>query len=231
MYCVKCGVKLADSEKNCPLCNTEVYHPDIIRTEAEGLYPKNKYPAPYKNAHLPQIIVTAVSLLAVLTVLLCDLQFSGGVTWSGYVMGALMLTYICIVLPSWFKDPNPVIFTPCAFAAIGLYLMYINIAMQGDWFLSFALPITGGICLIVTAVVTLLRYVRRGRLYIFGGAILALGAFMLLVEFLMSITFEGVKFIGWSFYPLMALALLGGLLIFLAIYRPARETMERKFFI
>lgn len=231
MYCIKCGVRLADGEKACPLCGTAVYHPDLTVREGERLYPKNEYPLPEKNAHLPQIIVTAVFLLTLFTVLLCDIQFSGGISWSGYVMGALLLVYVCTVLPSWFKDPNPVIFTPCGFAAVGLYLMYINIAMQGDWFLSFALPVTGGVCLIVTAVVTLTRYLKRGRLYIFGGAILALGAFMLLIEFLMSITFSEVKFIGWSFYPLMALIILGGLLIFLAIYRPAREAMERKFFI
>jgi hypothetical protein len=35
----------------------------------------------------------------------------------------------------------------------------------------------------------------------------------------------------WSLYPLTALVLLGGMLIFLAICRPARETMERKFFL
>jgi hypothetical protein len=32
-------------------------------------------------------------------------------------------------------------------------------------------------------------------------------------------------------YPVTTLVLIGGLLIFLAICRPARETMERKFFI
>ena len=31
MYCVKCGVELADSEKKCPLCGTPVFHPDIPR--------------------------------------------------------------------------------------------------------------------------------------------------------------------------------------------------------
>ena len=30
MYCVKCGVELADSEKKCPLCGTPVFHPDIL---------------------------------------------------------------------------------------------------------------------------------------------------------------------------------------------------------
>jgi len=32
-------------------------------------------------------------------------------------------------------------------------------------------------------------------------------------------------------YPFVALVLLGGYLIFLGIHRPARESIERKFFI
>ena len=26
MYCVKCGVELADSQRVCPLCGTRVFH-------------------------------------------------------------------------------------------------------------------------------------------------------------------------------------------------------------
>ena len=29
MYCIKCGVELADSEKSCPLCQTPVFHPQF----------------------------------------------------------------------------------------------------------------------------------------------------------------------------------------------------------
>ena len=29
MYCIKCGVELADTEKQCPLCGTLVYHPEL----------------------------------------------------------------------------------------------------------------------------------------------------------------------------------------------------------
>ena len=39
------------------------------------------------------------------------------------------------------------------------------------------------------------------------------------------------RFLGWSIYPLVSLGMIGAFLIFLAIYRPARELMERKFFI
>jgi hypothetical protein len=91
--------------------------------------------------------------------------------------------------------------------------------------------VVGGLCLIVTAVVTLVRYVPGFELYIFGGAFAVLGVFMLLVEFLMMITFDLSTFVAWSLYPLVALVLLGGMLIFLAISQPAREKMERKFFL
>lgn len=231
MYCINCGVKLADSEKQCPLCLTKVYHPDISQKDANPLYPPQRYPALQVSPTGTRVILTVLFLLPLLICLQCDLLLSGGISWSGYVSGALVVLYVAVVLPSWFRKPNPVIFVPCTFAAIGAYLLYINFATAGSWFLSFAFPVTGFVALVVTAVVTLLRYVRKGMLYIIGGAFIALGAFMPLMEFLLVLTFPTIKFAWWSLYPLTALTLLGGTLIFLAICRPARETMERKLFI
>ena len=231
MYCVNCGVKLSDTEKRCPLCQTVVCHPDFPPRTAEPLYPENLGPAPQLNSLMMQFIITTAYLLAIGVSLVCDLQIGGGITWAGYVIGGLLLSYVVIILPLWFRNPNPVIFVPCDFAAAGLYLLYINLATGGSWFLSFAFPVVGAICLIVTAVVTLLRYVRKGLLYIIGGAFAALGLFMPVMELLLVITFPSIQFIWWSLYPTTALVLLGGTLIFLAICRPARETMERKLFI
>lgn len=231
MYCINCGVKLADSEKQCPLCLTKVYHPEISQKDADPLYPPQRYPALQVSPAGTRVILSVLFLLPVLICLQCDLLLSGGISWSGYVSGALAVLYVAAVLPSWFRKHNPVIFVPCTFAAIGAYLLYINFATAGSWFLSFAFPVTGFVALVVTAVVTLLRYVRKGMLYIIGGAFIALGAFMPLMEFLLVVTFSTVKFAWWSLYPLTALVLLGGTLIFLAICRPARETMERKLFI
>ena len=231
MYCINCGVKLADTEKRCPLCGTVVFHPELIRPEAEPLYPQDQVPVPKVNSRIANVIVTAAFLLPILITLLCDLQMNGGVTWSGFVIGALVVGYVILVLPTWFRKPNPVIFVPCGFVAVGLYLLYISLATGGHWFLSFAFPVVGAVGLIVTTVVTLLRYVRRGRLYVFGGAAIALGAFMPVMELLMNLTFHFQKFKWWSLYPMIPLVLLGGVLIFLAAYRPARESMERKFFI
>jgi hypothetical protein len=231
MYCIKCGVKLADSEVRCPLCGTRVLHPDILREEGEKPYPARKYPAVRKRTYWQQVFFTTAFILPLLIVILCDIQFNAAITWSGYVIGALLLGYVAVVLPMWFKKPNPVVFVPCDFAATALYLLYINIVTGGEWFLSFALPVVGVVGAIVITVVTLVYYLKRGKLFVFGGATIALGVFMLLMEFLMCVTFDGLHFKGWSLYPLISLAIIGGLMIFLGACRPARENMERKFFI
>lgn len=231
MYCVNCGVRLADTEKVCPLCGVAVYHPDVPRKAGEPLYPSQRQPEPQVNSKIALVVITTLFLIINAIILLVDYRSTGRLMWSGYVSGALGLAYVCFVLPAWFKKPNPVIFVPCGFAAAALYLLYINFETGGHWFLSFAFPVTGGLCLIVSAVVTLLRYVRKGSLYVVGGALMALGAFMPLVEFLIHITFDGIRFGVWFYYPLIALMMLGGMLIFLAINPNAREIMERKFFI
>ena len=231
MYCIKCGVKLCDSEDKCPLCGTVPYHPDITRIEIDPLYPKKQYPVTQVSRTGALIITSAVFLLALVITLVCDLLVHGAVTWSGYVIGALILTYEIIILPLWFKKPNPVIFLPCDFLSAGAYLLYINVVTGGRWFMTFAFPITAYFAVVFCTVVTLLKYVRRGTLYKVGGMFISLGVLMPLIEHLVFVTFKVSSKIAWSPFPLAALAFVGGFLIFLGICRPAREAMERKFFI
>jgi hypothetical protein len=231
MYCANCGVKLADSEDRCPLCHTPAYHPDIPRQPGRPLFPSERYPDTAKKTLWLSAFLTLTTVFVAAIVLLCDLQMGNGISWSGYVLGGLATFYVALVLPSWFARPNAVIFVPCTFVTIAAYLFYINLAVGGSWFFSFALPITGIVAAIVTTVITLLRYVRRGRLYIFGGAIMAVAVLSVVLEILMDITFCGYTFLGWCAYPAATFLTIGGLLIFLGICRPAREAMERKFFI
>lgn len=231
MYCVKCGVKLCDSEKKCPLCGTPAFHPEMSRPDAPPPYPPDHHPVEEVNPVGLLFVVTCLFALPLVITLLCDWRINGGITWSGYVAGALIVAYLIFILPYWFKAPNPVIFVPVAFTGVGLYLLYINFATGGHWFLSFAFPVTGGAALIFTTVVALTRYIHRGHLYIYGGMLMASGGFMVLVEFLLNITFHLHETFFWSFYPLAAGVLLGGMLIVVAICKPLRESLHRKFFL
>lgn len=231
MYCINCGVKLENTETMCPLCGTIVYHPDVEIEIKEGSYPKDRYPKEELSPTLALIIISVLATLPAIITAICDLHFNKTISWSGFVIGALVLGYFTCVMPYWFKNPNPVVFVPVAFALACGYLAYINFATMGGWFISFAMPICVFLGLLSTTVVTLLKYVRRGKLYIFGGAFLALGVAMFPLEILINITFNISTFVCWFVYPLVTLAVLGGLLIFVAICRPVRKKLERKFFV
>ena len=231
MYCIKCGVELADSEKRCPLCGTPVFHPDLPRNLTEPPYPADRrIRREDVNRSGILFVLTVVALLPAILSLLCDWRINGTIVWSGYAAGAIGLHYVMIVLPLWFLHPNPVIFVPVDFAAIGLYLLYIDFATGGHWFLSFAFPVTGAIGLLVTAVVVLTRYLHGGWLYIYGGAFILAGGLALLIEFLINLTFQLHETFFWSFYPLAAGVILGLMLIVIAICKPLRESLQRKFF-
>ncbi|MBQ7039313.1 MAG: zinc ribbon domain-containing protein [Clostridia bacterium] len=229
MYCINCGAKLEKSEDICPLCGTRVNHPDIVIEREKQLYPKNRMPDVKRRSKAFNGAVIIIFLIPLVVSFLADFHFDKEINWFGYVSGALVMGYTAFALPLWFEKPNPVIFTPCVFAEAICYLLYINCITDGNWFLSFAFPVAGGFGLIATAVVTLLYYLKKGKLYIWGGAFCITGGFIMLMEFFISITFD-IKFYGWSLYPLSVLVLLGGLMFYLAINKSAREIMERKLF-
>lgn len=231
MYCVNCGVELAASEKKCPLCGTAAFHPDLPGQNGETPYPPERRIRPEDvNRSGILFVLTVAALLPAVICLLCDWRINGGIVWSGYASGAIALAYVLILLPMWFRNPNPVIFVPVDFAAIGLYLLYIDFATEGHWFLSFALPVTAAIGVLVSTVVTLTHYLRAGFLFIYGGGMILGGGLAVLIEFLLNLTFHTHEALFWSIYPLAAGVILGGMLIVIAICRPLRESLRRKLF-
>lgn len=232
MYCMKCGVELAEGERVCPLCGLKAYHPGIGSNEGTKSYPVSRVPS-YDTVNRKGILflLTVAFIVPIIITLLSDLAVTGYFSWSGYVIGGITLLYISSVLPAWFKNPNPVIFVPVFFAAVVVYLLYIDIATGDEWFLSFAFPAAGALGIIVTAITAVIKYVKRGYWYIASAAVLAIGGYTVLIEFLLYITFGIKTHFPWSFYPFVGCLIIGGALMVIAISKPLRRRVQKKFFI
>ena len=179
MYCIKCGVELSDSEEKCPLCGTVVFHPDVKRVDGEKPYPAERKRRETANTSAVLFVLTMLFVIPLVMCLLCDFKVNDRIVWSGYASGAIVLFYIVVVLPMWFKRATPVIFVAADFAAAILYLLYIDLAVGGGWFMPFAFPVAGGMMLIsCAALLSAARGAvhnsrnahRHGRLYGAGGA-------------------------------------------------------------
>lgn len=228
MYCVKCGVELADSEKKCPLCMTPVYYPDMPENP-ETPYPKNTKIKEVFPRRGMCFVISFLYFIAAVIPLVCDISLHSKVTFAGYVLGGLVFSYVLLFLPGWFKRPSPAIFVPADFVTAGGLLAYINYEAGGNWFFSFALPVLAGFALIICSVIVLNYYLHTGRLYIFGGALIATGFLTVLIELLLYKTFVSYDKVFWSFYPLIALFLLGMMLIIIAIVKPWKESLKKIF--
>ena len=235
MYCVQCGVELQKGAETCPLCGLRVYHPDLPPETPEA----RPYPAfEGSGEHVrPGGLLLILSVLFALPIILClmvDLKLGGGVNWSGYVVCGVLALYIAVCLPLWFPRRSGVVFFPVTMAALLGTALYVCLKTGGRWFLPFALPVGGAVCLIFESVIVLLRYAVGGRrhrvLYILGGASIALGGLCVLVEFLLRVAF-GIGMYWWSLYPLAVLTLVGLLLIVIAISAPLRASLHKKFFL
>ena len=231
MYCINCGVELADTEKSCPLCKTTVFHPDLVQKEVAPNYPPYRRPHSRINRHGLLFLITMFYIMLAIQLVTCEMAIFDRLSWSLYALGGLVLSYIVIMLPTWFSRPNPVIFVPCDFAATALYLLFINEFSGGNWFASFALPVTVLAALIITAIIALSRYVGRGYFLIFGGASVLTGGFIVMIEMLLHVTFAPPKFYFWSVYPLIAFTVLGIALIIIGCCKPLRESIAKKIFI
>ena len=227
MYCVKCGVKLQDGAAECPLCHTAVRAPGDA--SAERSYP-DSLPPHDRDSDLPAAVaMTVLCAIAAAVVLAVCFRLYGELRWGGYAVGGIALFYIIAVLPRWFRHPRAEVFVPSDHAAAALYALYVCLRTGGSWFLSFALPILAISCLLSTALICLLKYVRHGRLFIFGGFFLLLGACTMLIEFFEHIAFGTPMFL-WSLFSLTGFGAVGLFLLVAAMIRPLREALEKRFF-
>ena len=228
MFCVKCGVELADSERTCPLCNTPVYYPNLQEI-TQRTYPKYRNVGEHSSGKGINFVIAVGFVLAIAICILCDIDMSGSMEWSDYVIFGATFAYVVIFLPMWFRKPSPAVFVPCDFLAAALLLFYINWRLGGDWFISFAMPITAFIGLIVCSVVILSYYLRAGYLYIYGGASILFSIFFVVMELLLHMTFDISHTMLWSFYPATAFFILGISLIVIAIVPAFRESLRKIF--
>lgn len=230
MYCVRCGVKLQDGVKACPLCATPVWCPETGEGEPAATY-SDRYPVISRQKRLTVMAsLTVVLLAAMVACFSIAYNTTGRMGWSFYVIVSTAAFYFIFLLPFWFRDPHPMIFVPVAFLSLCLLLLLISGYTGGRWFLTFALPLTAILAALTIGSIALYRYVKGGTIFITGGLLLLIGGSCILAEFFEHLTF-GTAMFTWSIYAAVVFGLFGAFLILAGIIHPLREYLERSFFL
>ena len=232
-YCVNCGVELADSEKYCPLCHTEVLNPrSPFKEPAEYPYPRQiERIASHIDRRFFASIATFVLLFPAFITIICDLLPDAALSWSAYVIGALAVLFVWVVMPFYFKRYLSPLMLSSDCLIVLLYLLLIEKMTGGSWFLPLGLPITLCVTVCITALALVftakkrVNYLTRAACTLFSAGIL-----VVLIELVLRLyNGDGVVF-RWSPYALIPCVLLGLMAIVVERRKNLRDEIRRRLF-
>lgn len=135
MYCSNCGSKIPDGTTVCPNCTPIDVNPE--RSEKNKV---NFFKAPGKGSKSYAALFTAFLVFPASICIAIDLAFDKYDYWFGYVVGALLVTWVISVLPVLRITPPAVTALLC-FGSITCYVYYIMSKTDWfDWLPEFIMP-------------------------------------------------------------------------------------------
>lgn len=233
-YCVHCGVELAPSERDCPLCGTVVQNPRCDWKLPETLpYPDT---VDVKEARIDRRYARQlVAILLAANALICLLldYFSGnGLTWSLYVIGGVSLMCCWFVVPFLYTFRRPYAFVWIDFIALGLFLLLVAGMTGGlDWYLRLFIPLLLLTGLTFSLIMLSLRRLEWPWLYRIAFACLLVGLYLPGIETVIR-WYSGLDLrFEWSFYAAVPIAVLAAAMLLVERNKPLKKEIRKKLFI
>ncbi|MEG1548156.1 MAG: hypothetical protein RR232_00105 [Clostridia bacterium] len=233
-YCVNCGVELADSEKNCPLCGVEVLNP--VRPWIEPAH--RPYPGHVEgldkriDSRYVAAFISLLMLIPLMVTMFCNVIADGRLSWSAYVAGAEALLFVWILLPQLWRRSNVLVCILMDATAAALYLWMIEWLTEGEWFLLLGLPlvlVAGTFALMIALVLSIKK--RLSVLKKTSVVLFATGLLVVLTELVIKTYLWGSAVPSWSVYTLVPCIILGICALLMDSRANLKEEIRRRFFI
>ena len=230
-YCVHCGVKLGNSEKRCPLCNTAVLDP----SEPQDLTAPRPYPVRTPDQELKrnkQVLLVMAATMTLIPAFLCvliDWMDDGVIFWSYYAASALCLLFIALDVPLIVTHHRFLYSIGTAFVCLNAFLLIVYLMDPSiNWFFPVALPSISLLTLLILLLIRLYRKSKLNRLTLVAACLAAVAVECFAVE-LMILFSQGKKInFAWSPIVMAPCLFLSVALFFINSHRALREEVRRR---
>lgn len=229
-YCVHCGVKLGDAERTCPLCGTEANDPrEPFDEEKPRAYPVRTIEQVLKINR--RYTITLLSLLLLIPAAACvviDL-LTGGMSWSIYPAGVLVLIWIAVDVPLMIRRHrlySTIVITGATLA--GYLYMVEALSETAGWFFPIVLPALSIAIAMICFTIWLVRSKRMRILRLLAVGLIEVGLLCFAVEML-CLRAAGTGTLSWSPFVMMPCFFLALLLYVISRSGPLSAELKRRF--
>lgn len=228
-YCVNCGVKLKESEKVCPLCNTKVINPNNLKTEFTPAYSQNIEKTKKVNKKYLCFLITIILMGVTIITVLCNLIFTGNITWSIYVVASILFlnSKLSFVL---FKNKFFPLFIDLLTTETLIYVIaYLNNGLH--WFYYLVCPFIFIIWIYIILCTFVLSKKKYNLLRRFSVAFSFISVILLIIESCIDMyKYEKIT-INWSIYAILPIIIIGTILFLISYNRKLIEEIKQRIFI
>ena len=178
------------------------------------------------------ILLSIFLAIPTLVTLTCDLSLTGSITWSGYVLEAVIALLgtaaigLFVPLPAWSK----VLMMGAIWSG---YTFFVERRLSGAWKLPFSLPI---VAYALTALAMLFLYgwiTRRNPrpLILTAHFFVLAGGLCVLIEIWTNLYFSITPRALWSIYPAGTALLVGAFFVVLHRSKTLKAALKKKLFV
>jgi len=230
-YCVHCGVKLGESEKKCPLCHTPALDPHAPPDPAAPrAYPIRTPEQELKRSK--KLLLFLCILLFLIPSALCliiDWLTGGGLSWSIYPCGALVMFFICTIVPIYLPRNKGYAFLAISFITLSAYLLMVEwVSQSGRWFFPIVFP-SLLLAFIIIALMTLFyRLGRLNKLTVLAAFFAAVGMECMAVELFCRLAASLPLTFQWAIFVAAPCIFLSLALFYINSNRAIREELVRR---
>ena len=241
--CKNCGVELDDDMTFCPLCGLaagEKPDPQEMSDSQEMSDPqepvrKDKILRAIKNLTGKQKrklfwqISGIILGSGIVVTLLINLVISNSFHWAKYVLVASLAAYAIISsLARWRRRPFFIILV--SLVSLVLMLLFFDLfGVKSGWGIKLGIPILVSFYVLLLIVLLFIRLSNQLGFNVLAMLFIALGIFLLCVEFFSSLYFRGEVVLSWSIIAAVSMIPVAAVLFYVH-FKLSKEIDLKRFF-
>lgn len=197
VVCKQCGVELESGMQVCPLCETPVNDDLKTGNTSFGKRVTGQEVKPQLLKHILWQVACVLLLSGVLATLTINLAIEGSVTWSIYpVTICLVVLAYTSLIALW--NAKLVVQVLTGWGASCVVLVVVRLYMDQHWPLHLALPIVSALSIASISLIVIFRNMKSKGLNILAIVFVAVAAFCLITEGIISLYFYDEIHFSWS---------------------------------
>ena len=228
MYCYKCGVKLKDNVKKCPLCKTHLKYAKNNNELSAYSNIIDEVGGHIDFKYISKILLLILILSALITVI-CNYCISGKITWSIYVIASI--TYLSFQLSFlYFKKK----LFPAILSLLGLEYLLFTIAYLNNglhWYLYLVMPNIFAVWIIIVLSIYIFKRKKRNLMRNIPIIFFIISSILIVTEILIDLYLRNIIKLTWSLYASIPILVISLIFFIASFNKHIVEELRKRVFI